>query len=225
MNFIIVCLLLLMTLIIAMQMLSYTIKVRDMDGSSATEFIFYGNSNLQFDDYEWFKEMFLLMVQLQQLTIESENTNKVPQRTSSLRGHQFIHEILHGHPGTCYELFQMKRDTFVSLCNVLRGRYLEDSRVVRIEEAVAIFCLIVGHRQGMRVASDRFQHSTKTISRHFKHVMRALCTYGKTIIKPMYTSKVHHYISGNPKYNPWFQVPKETLTTFCFLFILYNFVI
>jgi hypothetical protein len=64
MNFIIVCLLLLMTLTIAMQMLSYTIKVRDMDGSSATEFIFYGNSNLQFDDYEWFEEMFLLMVQL-----------------------------------------------------------------------------------------------------------------------------------------------------------------
>jgi hypothetical protein len=50
----------------------------------------------------------------------------------------------------------MKRDTFVSLCNVLRGGYLEDSRVVRIEEAVTIFCLIVGHRQGMQVASDRF---------------------------------------------------------------------
>jgi hypothetical protein len=61
-----------------LQMLSYTIKVRDMDGSSATEFVFYGNSNLQFDDYEWFEEMFLLMVQLQQLTIECENTNKVP---------------------------------------------------------------------------------------------------------------------------------------------------
>jgi hypothetical protein len=100
MNIIIVCCLLLMTLIIAMQMLSYTMKVSDMDGSNATKFIFYGNSNLQFDDYEWFKEMFLLMVQLQQLTIEFENTNKVPQWTSSLRGHQFIHEILHGHPGT-----------------------------------------------------------------------------------------------------------------------------
>ena len=64
MNIIIVCLLLLMTLIIAMQMLSYTMKVRDMDGSNATKFIFYGNRNLQFDDYEWFEEMFLLMVQL-----------------------------------------------------------------------------------------------------------------------------------------------------------------
>jgi hypothetical protein len=78
MNIIIVFLLLLMTLTIAMQMLSYTMKMSDMDGSNATEFIFYGNSNLQFDDYEWFKEMFLLIVQLQQLTIKSENTNKVP---------------------------------------------------------------------------------------------------------------------------------------------------
>jgi hypothetical protein len=84
-----------------MQMLSYTMKVRDMDDSDAADFIFYGNSYLQFDDYEWFEKMFLLMVQLQQLAIESENTNKVPQRTSSLRGHQFIYETLHGHPGTC----------------------------------------------------------------------------------------------------------------------------
>jgi hypothetical protein len=97
----------------------------------------------------------------------------------------------------------MKRDTFVSLCNVPRGGYLEDSCVVRVEEVVAIFCLIVGHRQGMRV-SDRFQHSIETISRHFKYVMRALCMYVKTIIKPMYTSEVHPYIVDNPKYNPWF---------------------
>jgi hypothetical protein len=90
---------------------------------------------------------------------------------------------------------------------------------------MAIFCLIVGHKQGMRVASDRFQHSTETISRHFKHVMSTLYMYWKTIIKPTYTGEVHPYIVGNPKYNPWFQVPKETLTTFYFLFILYHFVI
>ena len=147
--------------------------------------------------------MLLLMVQLQQLTIESENTSKVVQRTSNLRGHQFIYEILHGHPGTCYELFWMKHDTFVSLCNVLQGRNLDDSRAIRVQETVAIFCLIVGHRQGMQVASDRFQHSTETIFQHFKHVMRALCMYGKTIIKPMYTSEVHPYIASNFIYNLW----------------------
>jgi hypothetical protein len=118
----------------------------------------------------------------------------------------------------------MKHYTFVSLCNILRGGYLEDSCAIRVEEVVAVFCLIVGHRQGMLVAFDRFQHSAKTISRHFKHVMRALCMYGKTIIKPMYTGEVHPYIAGNPKYNPkynpWFQVPKETLITFFFFFFL-----
>jgi hypothetical protein len=98
----------------------------------------------------------------------------------------------------------MKRDTFVPLCNVLGGGYLEDSHAVRVEKVVAIFCLIVGHKQSMRVASDRFQHSTEIISRHFKHVMRTLCMYRKTIIKLMYTGEVHPYIVGNPKYNPWF---------------------
>jgi hypothetical protein len=91
--------------------------------------------------------MFLLMVQLQQLAIESENTSKVPQQTSSLRG-QFIYVILQGHLGTCYELFQMKRDTFVFLCNVLQGGYLEDSHAIRVEEAVQYFYLIVGHKAG-----------------------------------------------------------------------------
>jgi hypothetical protein len=101
-----------------------------------------------------------------------------------LTGDAFIQEVLVGHQGTCYELFRMQRDTFLSLTNTLRASYLEDTQHVRVEEALAIFCLIVGHRQGQRVAADRFQHSTETICRHVKRVMRALCNLGKSLIRP-----------------------------------------
>ena len=100
----------------------------------------------------------------------------------------------------------MQRDTFVSLRNFFRANYLEDTRALSVEESLAIFYLIVGHQQGIRVTVDRFQHSTETISRHFKRVMRALCNLGKTIIRPRQVDEVHPYIQGNPKYFPWFEV-------------------
>jgi hypothetical protein len=75
-----------------------------------------------------------------------------------------------------------------------------------VEETLAIFCLIVGHRQGMRVAADWFQHSTGIICRHFKRVIRAFCNLGKTIIGPGHVGDVHPYIKNNPKYFAWFQV-------------------
>jgi hypothetical protein len=58
----------------------------------------------------------------------------------------------------------------------------------------------------MRVAADRFQHSTESISRHVKCVMRALCNLGKILIRPREVVGVHPYIQDNPKYFPWFAV-------------------
>lgn len=142
-----------------------------MDGANLPDFIFYGNENHWFDDYDWFEEMFILMLQLHNLYIESDRIERVPQRTSALDGYDFIHKVLTGHPSTSYELFRMKREAFTSLCTTLRARYLEDSCEIRMEELLAIFYLIAGHRQRMRVAADWFQHSTETICRHFKRVM------------------------------------------------------
>jgi hypothetical protein len=100
----------------------------------------------------------------------------------------------------------MQRGTVVSLVDVLRVNYLEDTRFISVKEVLAIFCLIVGHRQGMGVACDQFQHSIETISRHVKHVMRALCNLSKILIRPMQVVGVHPYVQDNPKYFPWFEV-------------------
>ena len=75
-----------------------------------------------------------------------------------------------------------------------------------MEEAFAIFYLIAGHSQGMRVAANWFQHTTETISRHVKCVIMALCNLGKILIRLRQVVGVHPYIQDNPKYFPWFAV-------------------
>ena len=39
-----------------------------------------------------------------------------------------------------------------------------------IEDVVIMFLLIVGYNVRMKVVANRFQHSIKTITRHFKEV-------------------------------------------------------
>ena len=40
---------------------------------------------------------------------------KTSQRTSMLSGAQFVRDMIDGHPQTCYELFQMDKETFFNL--------------------------------------------------------------------------------------------------------------
>lgn len=42
--------------------------------------------------------------------------DKMSQRTFSLRGEDFVMELLNGHEKTCYELFRMDKTTFLLLC-------------------------------------------------------------------------------------------------------------
>ena len=40
---------------------------------------------------------------------------KTSQRTSMLSGAHFVRDMIDGHPQTCYELFQMDKETFFNL--------------------------------------------------------------------------------------------------------------
>ncbi|XP_073221565.1 uncharacterized protein [Cicer arietinum] len=55
-----------------------------------------------------------------------------------------------------------------------------------------------------RFASNRFRHSTETISRNFKEVLRAVCRLGKEIIKQE-SIEFPERINNNSKYYPWFK--------------------
>lgn len=60
-----------------------------------------------FDDDDWFGEMFLFLLQIEDMFEEAKDIDRVPQRTSILQGDAFVQEVLSGHPGTWYEFFRM----------------------------------------------------------------------------------------------------------------------
>ncbi|XP_024634430.2 protein ALP1-like [Medicago truncatula] len=108
-----------------------------------------------------------------------------------------------GAPATAADATQ--KECFLNFCNELRDKnYLSDSRDVLVEEKVATFLFIIGHNVRHRVASNRFQHSTETISRNFKEVLRAVCRLGKELIKQE-SMELPSRIKNNPKYYPWFK--------------------
>ncbi|KAL6345953.1 hypothetical protein AAG906_025233 [Vitis piasezkii] len=109
---------------------------------------------------------------------------KTPQKTSILSSAQFIIDMIDGYPQTCYELFQMDKETFLNLCDHLkRHENLQDTRLVIVEETVVIFLLIVGHNVRMRVVIDR-----KIL-----------------ILLSNMANEVSLYVASNPKYFPWFK--------------------
>ncbi|XP_038699618.1 uncharacterized protein LOC119996910 [Tripterygium wilfordii] len=136
---------------------------------------------------------------------EEQCVSRNPIRTSSLRGREYVFELLNGSSTVCFELFRLNKVSFIQLCEELRSRnLLDDSRTVYLEEKVAIFLYIIGHNIRHRVASDRFQHSTETISRHFRKTLKAVCRYGKELIKQGSTELPDQY-KQNSKYYPWFE--------------------
>ncbi|KAG8370215.1 hypothetical protein BUALT_Bualt14G0093900 [Buddleja alternifolia] len=151
------------------------------------------------------------LLELQKLT-SSATTNpqeKVPCRTSLLSGKEWVKELLEGHPTRIYENLRMDRRTFVKLCQILCERhYLEDNteRRVSIEEVVAIFLYTIGHNQRQRVSAERFQHSTETINRHVKEVMRALCKLAKELIVSRNLDEIPPEVLYNPKHYPYFKI-------------------
>ena len=94
---------------------------------NVSNFVFYGADHNVMEDDDWFEEMFLFLLNIKAMFDEDEVVHPIPQRTSTLTSAAFVQKGLVGHPGTCYELFRMQRDTFISLVDVLKANYLEDT--------------------------------------------------------------------------------------------------
>ena len=102
----------------------------------------------------------------------------------------------------------MDKETFMNTCDHLKTHEnLQDTWLVIVEEAVAMSLIRVGHNVRVRVVTNRFQHSTKTVTWHFKEVRHALYWLGKILIRPNnMTNEMSSYVANNPKYFPWFKV-------------------
>ena len=79
-----------------------------------------------------------------------------------LTGKMYTIEFLVGHETRCYENFRMKKDVFMNFCETLKEvGNLCDGKKVNIEEAVAMFLIIICHNLCHRVVAERFQHSLR----------------------------------------------------------------
>jgi hypothetical protein len=180
--------------------LNSNVSVGRMDGSNIPFDSMDEDSEEEFDD-----EINLILVVLD-ISDDDENT-KMPACNLPLRGAMYITCMLNGNPTSFKEMFCMEPLQFITLCTELRERQLmRSTKYLDVEESVAIFLMIVGHSQGQRVASDRFQHSTETINRHFKTVLGAVGRLAMIYIKVQHRTRVHSHVSGDPKYYSWFKV-------------------
>ncbi|RVX17484.1 hypothetical protein CK203_003860 [Vitis vinifera] len=91
----------------------------------------------------------------------STSSGSLYESTSSSEEGDDLDEIFIAHIMNEYkEIFLCKTPQRTSM---LSGAQF-DTRFVTVEEAVAMFLLIVGHNVRMRVVADRFQHSTETVA-------------------------------------------------------------
>ncbi|KAL0539375.1 hypothetical protein IC582_023586 [Cucumis melo] len=132
--------------------------------------------------------------------------SKQPCRTSALRGHDYVIELLNGNDSRCFDFFRMKRITFIRFCEDLKSKTnLKSSRYLTVQEKVVIFLLIISHNESNRIATERFQHSGHTISLAFNLVLRKVCKLGGEIIRPPNMDTVPTEIVSNSKYYPFFK--------------------
>ena len=79
----------------------------------------------------------------------------------------------------------MSRDAYVLLCDHFKERnWLQNSRTITVEEKMAIFLMIIGHNERLRMVKRRFQHSTQTIHKCFHEVRRAMIIFVREMIVP-----------------------------------------
>ena len=81
-----------------------------------------------------------------------------------LTGHQWVMELLAGHPERIHCELGMHKEAFLQLVMDLREIGLTDSRNIVLEEQLAIFLYIRVTGLTTRHVAERFQHSNATIT-------------------------------------------------------------
>ncbi|XP_020110243.1 uncharacterized protein LOC109725462 [Ananas comosus] len=155
------------------------------------------------EDAYW-EQVFVVLINQGYLTY-SNTSQKRQCRTRPFTGHQFICDILNGHPDRGYNHFRMTTTIFIALRDELVGRGLITStRNMTADEQLAIFLFCVGHGVANRVLAETFQHSGETISRHFNNVLRGIVMLKDDYVTlpPSYTT-VHPRIRDNPNFHPF----------------------
>ena len=106
------------------------------------------------------EKIFLLLMLMHAANYSLNHVIKTPRRTSALTGHEWVQEIINGHDVRCFQMFRMRKDVFLQLCNVLQCKYgLRPTRGMGIHEQVGLLLYVLGQPGSIRNTEERFQHS------------------------------------------------------------------
>ena len=107
----------------------------------------------------------LLLMPMHATNYSLNHVIKTPCRTSALTSHEWVQEIINGHNVRCFQMFRMRKDVFLQLCNVLQCKYgLRPTRGMGIHEQVGLLLYVLGQLGSISNTEERFQHSGETIS-------------------------------------------------------------
>ncbi|XP_071937454.1 protein ALP1-like [Coffea arabica] len=129
-------------------------------------------------------------------------------RDSALSGRDYVLEIINGHEDRIIQNMRLDVPRFLLLCDLLLNRgywHAYPSQRVGVHESVALTLMCLSHDERHRVLAERFQHSTETIDRHVRRVLRALVRLGRDLVRPRNVDDTHPRILNNGLLMPWFR--------------------
>ncbi|KNZ53042.1 uncharacterized protein VP01_335g1 [Puccinia sorghi] len=130
---------------------------------------------------------------------------QIPYNDLDLTGANYTIVILRGNPCQCVAILRVPSSTFKFLCTELIQVKMEPvSKLLSMEEQLAIFLYITGHNNSNRLVQDRFQHSGQTISKVFRHILHLLVHLAGKFISSPPSNRVSGHITSNPKFSPFF---------------------
>ncbi|TYK07212.1 retrotransposon protein [Cucumis melo var. makuwa] len=92
--------------------------------------------------------------------------------------------MIHESDLVCQQSMRMDRRTFAILCHLLRNvDGLSSTRIVDVEEIVAMFLHVLAHDVKNRVIQREFVRSGETVSRHFNIVLLVVVRLHEELIK------------------------------------------
>ncbi|CAM0949769.1 unnamed protein product [Alopecurus aequalis] len=97
---------------------------------------------------------------------------------------QMLRNIYLGRNEYCYDTLRFTKRSFFDLCAILRERAgLKDTFYMSVEEAVAIFLLVLSHGMKFRLIRSTYRWTLEPVSRHFNEVLRAVLSLSHELIK------------------------------------------
>ena len=88
----------------------------------------------------------------------------IPYHTSILSGHQWVMELISGHPKCIQNELSMSREVFLQLVSELRTQGCSDTRNIAVEEQLTIFLYIFITGLTIQHVGEWFQRANDTIS-------------------------------------------------------------